>query len=133
MYLLGSGSPLSVPDDVCEGSALRNNDQLAGISLFQVTITLITSLTFTISQAAVDPMGVITGRAAEKITLLHYNDCFTVEPRETEPAGGAARFLTAVKEQKENNPLVLFSGNIFSPSMSKLDWSTRGPRFINCC
>ena len=56
-------------------------------------------------------MGVITGRAAEKITLLHYNDCCSVE--------GAARFLAAVKEQKENNPLVLFSGNIFSPSMSK--------------
>ena len=64
-------------------------------------------------------MGVITGRAAEKITLLHYNDCSNVE--------GAARFLTAVKEQKENNPLVLFSGNIFSPSMSKswsAEWST---------
>ena len=58
-----------------------------------------------------DPMGVITGRAAEKITLLHYNDCCDVE--------GAGRFLAAVKEQKESNPLVLFSGNIFSPSMSK--------------
>ena len=56
-------------------------------------------------------MGVITGRAAEKISLLHYNDCCNVE--------GADRFLAAVKEQKETNPLVLFSGNIFSPSMSK--------------
>ena len=32
--------------------------------------------------------------------------------------GGAARFLTAVKEHQELNPLILFSGNIFSPSMS---------------
>ena len=73
-------------------------------------------------------MGVITGRAAEKITLLHYNDCFNVEPRETEGTGGAARFLAAVREQKENNPLVLFSGNIFSPSM--VSTYTRGEQMI---
>ena len=65
-------------------------------------------------------MRIIPGRAADKITLLHYNDCASLEPREVEPVGGAARFLTAVKSEKENNPLVLFSGNIFSPSMSKV-------------
>ena len=74
-----------------------------------------------LSQAAVDPMRIIPGRAAEKITLLHYNDCFSVEPRDTDPVGGAARFLTAVNSHKDSNPLVLFSGNIFSPSMSKLE------------
>ena len=37
-----------------------------------------------------------------------------------EPVGGAARFLTAVKAVSENvNPLILFSGDIFAPSISK--------------
>ena len=78
-----------------------------------------TSVTFNTLQAAVDPMRILPGRAADKITLLHFNDCRDVQPRDTEPAGGAARFLTAVNSQKENNPLVLFSGNIFSPSKSR--------------
>ena len=56
--------------------------------------------------------------AAEKITLLHYNDVYNVESREVEPVGGAARFVTAVKELQELNPLILFSGDIFAPSIS---------------
>jgi hypothetical protein len=36
-----------------------------------------------------------------------------------EPVGGAARFLTAVKSKAELQPLVLFSGDIFAPSISK--------------
>ena len=60
------------------------------------------------------------GRAAETITLIHYNDVYNVESREVEPVGGAARFLTAVKELQELNPLILFSGDIFAPSISKI-------------
>ena len=85
----------------------------------QPLLLLLLSVTFNTLQAAVDPMRILPGRAADKITLLHFNDCRDVEPRDTEPAGGAARFLTAVNSQKENNPLVLFSGNIFSPSKSR--------------
>ena len=36
-----------------------------------------------------------------------------------EPVGGAARFLTAVKSKADLQPLVLFSGDIFAPSISK--------------
>ena len=57
---------------------------------------------------------------ADKLTLIHFNDVYNVEERSVEPVGGAARFLTAVKAvSREVNPLVLFSGDIFAPSISK--------------
>ena len=57
---------------------------------------------------------------ADKLTLIHFNDVYNVEGREVEPVGGAPRFLTAVKATSENvNPLILFSGDIFAPSISK--------------
>ena len=59
------------------------------------------------------------GRAADTVTLIHYNDVYNVEPRETEPVGGAARFATAVKTYADLEPLILFSGDIFAPSISK--------------
>lgn len=40
---------------------------------------------------------------------------------ETEPVGSATRFSTAIKSFSHLNPLVLFSGDIFSPSMCKLN------------
>ena len=60
---------------------------------------------------------------ADTITLVHFNDVYNVESREVEPVGGASRFLTAVKNvSKECNPLILFSGDIFAPSISKLEY-----------
>ncbi|XP_065211905.1 trifunctional nucleotide phosphoesterase protein YfkN isoform X2 [Planococcus citri] len=51
------------------------------------------------------------------ITILHFNDVYNVEPREADPAGGASKFSHAVKSFSSLNPLVLFSGDIFSPSL----------------
>ena len=70
-------------------------------------------------KAAVDPKSIIPGRAADKIYLIHFNDVANVESGGKEPVGGAARFVTAVKQHSEDTPLVLFSGNAFSPSESK--------------
>ena len=53
------------------------------------------------------------------ITILHFNDVYNIEPRETEPVGGAARFVTAIKQMSHLNPLVLFSGDAFNPSVSE--------------
>lgn len=54
------------------------------------------------------------------LTILHFNDVYNVEPiSEQEPVGGAARFCTALKQHQADNPLILFSGDIFSPSMCK--------------
>lgn len=52
------------------------------------------------------------------ITILHYNDVYNIDvSTTTEPIGGAARFCTAIKSFDHLEPLVLFSGDAFSPSM----------------
>ena len=56
---------------------------------------------------------------ADVITILHFNDCYNVEAQQREPAGGAARFSHVLKSFSNDNPLILFSGDIFAPSMSK--------------
>lgn len=63
------------------------------------------------------------------ITILHFNDVYNVESTtKTEPIGGAARFLTAMKSFEDANPLVLFSGDAFSPSM--LSFFTQGEEMV---
>lgn len=57
---------------------------------------------------------------SSQLTILHYNDVYNVDATSTrEPIGGAARFLTAVKSFSHLDPLILFSGDAFSPSMRK--------------
>ena len=57
---------------------------------------------------------------SDTITLIHFNDVYNVDSRGVEPVGGAARFLTAVKAvSRDCQPLILFSGDIFAPSISK--------------
>ena len=58
--------------------------------------------------------------ATEKLTLIHFNDVYNVESREKqEPVGGAARMRTAIKKYSDRNPLILFSGDAFAPSICK--------------
>lgn len=55
------------------------------------------------------------------LNIIHYNDIYNVESNSSrEPVGGAARFLTAIKSFANLNPLILFSGDAFSPSIRKL-------------
>lgn len=57
----------------------------------------------------------------DKLTILHYNDVYNIDATcKQEPIGGAARFVTAVRSFDHLNPLVLFSGDAFSPSMREL-------------
>lgn len=66
---------------------------------------------------------------AQNLVILHFNDVYNVESRAgPEPIGGAARFVTAIKSFEHMNPLVLFSGDAFSPSMCK-KWNYR----VICC
>lgn len=62
------------------------------------------------------------------ITILHFNDCYNVEGQAREPVGGAARFCTALKSFNELNPLILFSGDIFAPSI--MSTFTKGEQMI---
>lgn len=55
-----------------------------------------------------------------ELTVLHYNDVYNVDVTTSkEPIGGAARFVTALKTFDSLKPLILFSGDVFSPSMRK--------------
>lgn len=57
------------------------------------------------------------------ISILHFNDCYNVDPRTEEPSGGAARLKTAFDKFKDSDPLVLFSGDIIAPSISQFCFS----------
>lgn len=53
--------------------------------------------------------------------ILHYNDIYNIDANSSvEPVGGATRFSTAIKSFSNLNPLILFSGDAFSPSMCKI-------------
>jgi len=54
-----------------------------------------------------------------EFTIIHFNDVYDVESQKKEPIGGATRFATAVKKYAQANPLVLFSGDCFAPSLCK--------------
>ena len=68
----------------------------------------------------VDP--IINSNNKKQLKIIHFNDVYNVESNNIEPKAGAARFVKAVdlvkKDSKENDELclVLFSGDVFSPS-----------------
>ena len=59
---------------------------------------------------------------ANLLTIIHFNDVYNIEPSDRDPVGGAARFKTKIKELASKNPLVLFGGDVFSPSHCKYDY-----------
>lgn len=69
-----------------------------------------------------------------QLSIIHYNDVYNVDPNSSkEPIGGAARFLTAVKSFDHLDPLILFSGDAFSPSMRKLNTNGCNQNWIHFC
>lgn len=64
--------------------------------------------------------------AKNSLAILHFNDVYNIEGRETEPVGGAARFKTCLDKFHHLNPLTLFSGDALSPSNSKLIFTCCG-------
>ena len=48
----------------------------------------------------------------DKITIIHFNDVYNL-------TNGAARFATALQAYTHTNPLVLFCGDVVSPSRCK--------------
>lgn len=61
------------------------------------------------------------GGDSQVLTIIHYNDVYNVEERKEEPRAGAARFVSAVQSFSALHPLILFSGDVYSPSMRKLN------------
>ncbi|PNW85312.1 hypothetical protein CHLRE_03g180450v5 [Chlamydomonas reinhardtii] len=74
------------------------------------------------------------GGSTRKLTILHFNDVYNIEPQDREPKGGAARLCAKVKEFRANgsNPLVLFSGDAYNPSlMSTITLGKQMPPVLN--
>jgi 5'-nucleotidase len=53
---------------------------------------------------------------------------YNLEARKKEPVGGASRFISAANKYKDLDPLVLFSGDIYSPS--KLGQTMKGKQMV---
>lgn len=74
-------------------------------------------------------MGSNENSSLKKLTILHYNDVYNIDPNSVnEPVGGAARFCNAIKSFQSDNPLVLFSGDAFNPSV--LSTFTQGEQMV---
>lgn len=58
-------------------------------------------------------------RDTRTLAIIHFNDSYNIEPMKEEPIGGIARFQTALKSFEKLDPIVLFSGDLFSPSNRK--------------
>jgi 5'-nucleotidase len=61
--------------------------------------------------------------------IIHFNDVYNLQEGDSEPCGGAARFLTALNKYRDDSTLVLFSGDIFSPS--QLSTILKGEQMIS--
>lgn len=60
------------------------------------------------------------------VSIIHFNDCYNIEP--SPQSSGAAGFLTAINHLRHLNPMILFSGDILSPSF--MSTFTKGEQMI---
>lgn len=60
------------------------------------------------------------------VSIIHFNDCYNIEP--SPQSSGAAGFLTAINQLRHLNPMILFSGDILSPSF--MSTFTKGEQMI---
>lgn len=62
----------------------------------------------------------------ESITIIHFNDCYNIQA--DAHSSGAAGFLTAINQHRHLDPMILFSGDIMSPSF--ISTFTKGEQMI---
>lgn len=73
--------------------------------------------------------GLVEPQVHKSFCILHFNDCYNVEPQELhEPIGGAARFVTALRTFNHLQPVTLFSGDIIAPSI--MSTFTKGEQML---
>jgi len=66
--------------------------------------------------------------ATKSLNIIHFNDVYEIGARAKDPVGGATRFAAAVKKYSPLNPIVLFSGDVFNPSVTST--VTKGKHMI---
>jgi len=76
-----------------------------------------------------------TEERPKALTILHFNDVYNVEPRQKHPVGGLSRFVTRIKQLREEalsrgepEALVLFSGDAYNPSITST--TTHGKHMV---
>lgn len=115
----------SEPSDNDTGNVNCSSDRssLSCSSLKIGDMSETTETATTATNADADRLGANAANAAnarQELSILHFNDVYNIDSNTTvEPIGGAARFATAIKSFAHLDPLVLFSGDAFSPSMCK--------------
>ena len=69
--------------------------------------------------------------------ILHFNDVYNLEPTRTSDgqSAGASRFVALVKRLRRELPdaMVLFSGDVFNPSVSTLPVACAACESVACC
>ena len=65
----------------------------------------------------------------KKCTILHFTDVYNIKGRRQEPVGGFHRFCTQVKCHQKKSPIILFSGDVLSPSLEST--RTQGEHMIH--
>jgi len=111
----------------CDTSSLRDaavsyaRECLGGLECWRVQSSNDTLRTIMSRQVSKSP----DGARPKVVTILHFNDVYNVEPRKKEPVGGIARFVTKMRELKEDSvkrgepeAVCLFSGDAFNPSLT---------------
>ncbi|OII75591.1 nucleotidase [Cryptosporidium ubiquitum] len=63
----------------------------------------------------------------DDICILHFNDVYNIE-EDVNGTGGVARFVEALKSFRSLNPLLLFSGDVFNPSIMSV--TTKGRHMV---
>ena len=112
---------LPLLSDTSEGEEKKDEEKLVSSPLaspLESSKPIVNGATRTVVSPPV-PSGVMVANP-DIVTILHFNDVYNIEPRDQDPVGGASRFKTAIEERKHLNPMVLFSGDAFNPSLSKL-------------
>eukprot|EP00026_Physarum_polycephalum_P007588 Phypoly_transcript_07652.p1 GENE.Phypoly_transcript_07652~~Phypoly_transcript_07652.p1 ORF type:complete len:463 (+),score=75.40 Phypoly_transcript_07652:44-1390(+) len=65
---------------------------------------------------------------AKRLNIIHFNDVYEIDARAKDPVGGATRFAAGIKKYSHLNPIVLFSGDVFNPSVTST--VTKGKHMI---
>ena len=69
------------------------------------------------------------------VRIVHFNDVYEIQPRASEPVGGAAKFAGFVRSldaADRERPLILFSGDAANPSLlSTLTKGAHMPPVLN--
>lgn len=66
--------------------------------------------------------------ARKILNIIHFNDVYEIGARAKDPVGGVTRFATAIKNHSNLHPMVLFSGDVFNPSV--MSTITKGKHMI---